>query len=386
MTNLALTNKKGELIRFFHCQTKKACLVYRQDKGRLDICSSPDFFNKDSTILIDEFEISEIKKKKEIPLIEGALEVCAGPVLRSSIPRAFVKRVNPWLVLALALGVYVFLAGGLYFFSPFKNRAEDQKRRITQIIKPPVLSSAQRRIIGDRKMFIPYLKKPVKKKVLKRSLKKIGALSALGDLSKKDSQKRGLSLSAGKVSAGPGFRAVARSSGSGGVQDSLYSRGMISAALGSGGNIRGGGGHGTKGSEQGGGSSGYGALTLVGAEGGEESDSFSSSSSGQKAGGWDMSLIDKEIIKKIGAIRKCYDQALKEEPDLKGLLKIRFAVNSKGKVDFSKIHPSSKVRSQKVSSCILSIIDQIQFPIPFKTVVSMNYVFDLSALDKEGGS
>ena len=160
----------------------------------------------------------------------------------------------------------------------------------------------------------------------------MGALSALGSLSKKASNQRGgLNLGSAKVSADPGFRSVANNSGRGGGQNSLYSKGMITAALGSGGNIRGGGGHGTKGTNPGGGSAGYGALTLIGSGGTEDMSSVSTLVS---QGGNDLSVIDREIIKQIESIRECYDIALKTEPDLKGLFKIYVAINPKGQVGF----------------------------------------------------
>ena len=158
---------------------------------------------------------------------------------------------------------------------------------------------------------------------------------------------------------------------------------MITAALGSGGNIRGGGGHGTKGTEQGGGSAGYGELTLIGSGGTE--DLSSSSLLNSQGGGFDLSVINREIAKKIETIRKCYDTSLKINPGLTGLFKIHFAVNPKGKVMSSKVRPSSEARSQSISSCILEIINQIQFPIQLRAVVGINYEFDLNALDTEGG-
>ena len=390
MRTLVLKDKMGQIIRVFRCETEKACLVYRKKKQRLDICSSLRFFEKEkkSTVLIDEFEINKLQQKRPVPLIGGFLELCDEILdVRRSLTRPEFNTKNLWRTWLAVSGAYIILAGLLYGLSQL-GPAEETKapeQQVVQIIKPPAIVQPEKVVIGSKQTFIRDSKAPVKKKLLKKSLKKMGALSALESLSKKESRQRGgLNLGADKVSAGPGFRAVSSHSGSGGVQDSLYSKGMITAALGSGGNIRGGGGHGTKGTEPGGDSAGYGELTLIGSGGGTE-DLSSSSVLSSQGGHFDFSIIDREIVKHIGKIRQCYDTALKTKPDLTGLLKIYFTINPKGAVPFSKVHSSSQIRSQNISSCILDLINQIQFPIQLSAPVGVNYAFDLSALETEGG-
>lgn len=385
--NLILKDKMGQVIRFFRCETDKVCLVYRKNKGRLDLCSSPDFFGKDSVVLLDTIKIDTAQQTWSVPFIQGVLEVCDEVSnTRSSLPLPDFSKKDFWMSSAFVLGAYAIFMGGLYGLSKLQHSEEKKKiePQVVKIIKPPTVVQPEKVLIGSNQMFMRSAKQTVKKKVLKKSLKKMGALSVLGSLSKKDStQRAGLNLGASKVSAGPGFRAVAGQSASGGVQDSIYSKGMITSALGSGGNIRGGGGHGTKGTGQAGGQAGYGELTLIGSGGME--DLSSSSVLDQQGGGFDFGIIDREIVKQIGHIRQCYDTALKVEPDLKGLFKVYFVISPVGKVNFSKVHPSSPVRSSEISSCILSLINKIKFPVQLMSAVGINYAFDLDALDIEGG-
>ena len=387
MKKLVLKDKFGQVIRVFQCEAKRIYLIYHKKKGRLDFCSSPDFFEKDSFILIDELEVNKIQKAVPVPFMQAVLELCDGNInLRPSLSRLESHTQNIWKVFSFVAAAYAVLIAGLYGLSQLGPSKEKKmlEQQIVKIIKPPAVIKPEKVVVGSKEMFFRDAKEPMKKKILKKSLKKMGALSALGSLSKKDSlQRSGLNLGADKVSAGPGLGAIASHSGSGGVQDSLYSKGMITAALGSGGNIRGGGGHGTKGTERGGGSAGYGELSLIGSGGTEDLSSSSVLSS--QGGTFDIGVIEREIIKKIGRIRKCYDMALKTKPDLKGLFKVYFSVSSKGRVAFSKVRPSSEIRFQKISSCILDVINLIHFPVQLTASVGINYDFDLSALETEGG-
>ena len=386
MKQIVLKNQLGEVIRVLQCSAEKIFLVYRKNKKRLDFCSSPDFFEKDSIVLIDEWPVKDIHKQN-IPFMNGgALEVCdTVEKLPEELSRIQFDNKNFKMAFGWTAGAYLALMLGLYIsvqLKPVEEALRLQTPQVVKIIKPPAVIKPEKIVVGSQQTFIRNAKVSAKKKPVRKSLKKMGALSVLGSLSK-GKQKGGLDLGSNKVSAGPGFRAVASNSGSGGVQSQLYSKGMIVSALGTGGNIRGGGGHGTKGTEQGGGSAGYGELSLIGSGGTEGL--FASSSLSAQGGSFDFSIIDREIIKHIGAVRKCYDEALKTEPNLKGLFKIQFGINTQGKVNFSKVKADSQVQSQKISPCILGIINKLQFPIKLAENISIGYMFDLSALETEGG-
>ena len=384
MKLMVLKDKMGETIRVFRCETEKLFLVYRKNKGRLDFCSSPQFFEKDSLVLVDEWRVDQIDRQ-EIPLMGGVLETCdTVEHVRAELPKAHFDNKSFHLAFVWTAGAYLSLILGLYTMSHFKPVEETlpQIQQVVKIIKPPAVIKPEKIVVGSNETFVRKAKEITAKKPVKKALKKMGALSVLGSLSK-GKQKGGLDLGAKQVSAGPGFRALSSSSGSGGVQSQIYSKGMIASALGTGGNVRGGGGHGTKGTEQGGGSAGYGKLSLIGSGGTE--DLSSSSALSTQGGSFDFSIIDREIIKHIGAVRQCYDQALKTEPNLTGLFKVYFGINTTGKVNFSRLKADSQVQSQSINSCILGVINKIQFPIQLSANIAVDYSFDLSALETEGG-
>ena len=385
MKVMVLKDRLGEIIRVFRCETEKVFLVYRKNKGRLDLCSSPQFFEKDSVILIDEWQADQIDEQ-EIPLIGGVLTACNSVEnVRTSLPRPQFNNKSFQMAFGWTAGAYLTLILGLYtlsYFKPVEEQTALQIQQVVKIIKPPAVIKPEKIVVGSNEIFIRNAKEKTAKKPVKKSLKKMGALSVLGSLSK-GKQRGGLNLGANRVSAGPGFRAVASNSGSGGVQSQLYSKGMIASALGTGGNVRGGGGHGTKGTEQGGGSAGYGKLSLIGSGGTE--DLFSSSVLSAQGGSFDFSIIDREIIKHIGAVRQCYDSALKTEPDINGLFNIQFGINTTGKVNFSRVRADSPIQSQAINSCILGVVNKIQFPIQLTANIAIDYGFDLSVLETEGG-
>ncbi|MCZ0932892.1 MAG: AgmX/PglI C-terminal domain-containing protein [Oligoflexia bacterium] len=385
MKLMVLKDKMGEVIRVFRCETEKIFLVYRPNIGRLDFCSSPQFFEKDSIILVDEWHVNKINKQ-EIPLMGGFLTAYNEvEKLRAELPRPHFDNKSFQLAFGWTAGAYLTLILGLYtlsYFKPVEEQMISQIQQVVKIIKPPAVIKPEKIVIGSSEVFLRNAKEKPAKKTVKKSLKKMGALSVLGSLSK-GKQRGGLNLGANKVSAGPGFRAIASNSGSGGVQSQLYSQGMIASALGTGGNVRGGGGHGTKGTESGGGSAGYGELSLIGSGGTE--DLSSSSVLSDQGGSFDFSVIDREIVKHAGAVRKCYDIALKTEPDIKGLFNIRFGINTAGKVNFSRVRADSPVQSQAINSCILGIVNKIQFPIQLTANIVIDYSFDLSVLETEGG-
>ena len=101
---------------------------------------------------------------------------------------------------------------------------KQQVVKIVQSLKKPEV--VQPKPTGTIKENTP---KPVQKAV---SIKRMGALSALGSL-KASNQKAGLNLGAAQTTAGPGLGGT---EGSGGVQTSLYGKGLTAAPLGAGAN------------------------------------------------------------------------------------------------------------------------------------------------------
>ena len=390
MKKAVLKNNQGKVIRVFYIDSDKIYVLYRSNKGRIDFCSSPDFFKKDSLILIDEISLDSLKKYK-VPYMSATLELCDSDFkeieLPADTPLPVFSNKSLYRIFAMVMSFYIVTAVGLYASQPFSftQKPLPEEQRLVKVLKSPPASTIQpkKMFLASKSDFISTKPKASNKKI-KKSLKTMGALSVLGSLSQKPNSSQnlgGINLGERKVSAGPGFRSLAGST-TGGVQSQLYSKGMISSALGTGGNIRGGGGHGTKGTQAGGGAEGYGKLNLIGSRGAQ--DLSSTKALNTEPGTFDLSIIDREIIKNREKIRQCYLKALETESDLKGLFEFVFQVNPNGKVVFSDLSPSSEVQSSKVSSCIFKVIKSVHFPIRSQKKAQINYAFDLS--DLEGGS
>ena len=379
---LALKNVKGEVIRFFRCETDCIYLVYREHKKRLDFCSSLDFFGKEPVLLVDEFRADEIQTRF-VPGMDAVIEPYRPEdKIRKAFLSPSVLRKDSFQKVFMGVSVvYIFLAVWVHSFSNINHNLKQAsiQQNVVEIEKLPKSFVKVWKAAVISQSHLNSTVRKSKDKVVKKSLKQVGVLSALGSLSKDQLTKGGLNLTAGGVSAGPGFRFVA-GEGSGGAQSRIYSEGMIASALGAGGNIRGGGGYGTKGANQGGGgSAGYGELSLIGSGGKEGlSDSHTLSSSGS---GLDFNIINREILKKRSLIRACYFEALKTEPNLKGFFEFYFQINRQGRVALSQLKPSSPVQSSAVSSCIFEVISKIKFPIDLDSKIQVSYSFDLSGLE-----
>lgn len=199
-------------------------------------------------------------------------------------------------------------------------------------------------------------------------VKRMGALAALGSLSS-GKQKGGLNLGAAQTSAGVG---MGGSQGSGGVQTNIYARGLTSAALGSGGQVQGAGGYGTKG--KGGGQAGYGTMSLVGSA---EGMSVPVNEEANVGGGLDRDMIAAVINKNMGQVRFCYEQGLVSQPSLAGRVALNFTISGQGTVKFAEVANSS-LGSKLVEDCIVMRLRSWKFPVPIGGVdVKVTYPFVL---------
>ena len=394
MKKLVLKDNQNQILRVFLWTTDKAFVVYRKKLGRLEICSSLDDFKKEERDIHVLKEIEKSEMNQRIQLSTGhCLEYVDGVIQLPSY--SAVPQVDVTVFYRTAIGAgcfFTLLVGGALFFKAFIGEVSPPKVTeplIVKVIKPPTLRKPEKVVLGSRTLYLKKSnvspKKPVK---VKKSLKRMGVLAALGSLSKAQSQKKGgLNLGASKVSQGPGLRALSTNSGSGGLQSSIYNKkGLITLGLGAGGNIQGGGGYGTKGREAGGGKAAYGQLTLIGS--GSTEDLSNASAMNLNGGAFDPTLIDKEIVKRVGQIHNCYDKALEKAPELKGIFVSHMFINGSGVVTSSKVHASSGVNSPFINACILGVLDKIKFPVTTnqQDVIGVMYKFNLTELrDKEGG-
>ena len=100
------------------------------------------------------------------------------------------------------------------------------------------------------------------------------------------------------------------------------------------------------------------------------------------AGGGDVETRTTEVIQKLvqdnrKPVRECYEKALKQIPDLKGTMTIRFVLDPEGKVKEAVLNvEKSEVKSPDVVKCSVEVIKKIKFPASARGMEStINYPF-----------
>jgi len=204
-------------------------------------------------------------------------------------------------------------------------------------------------------------------------LESLGALGALGGVSKKLQSGGGLNLNGSSLARG-GDRGTGGggvgSSGKGGVAGALFGKGLIAASNGSGARAGSAGGYGTKG--RGGGREGYGNRNMLGASGGYvlplDSESFIE-------GGLTRDQVEEVISRNMGQIRYCYEKGLQVEPSLRGRVAVSFVIGAAGQVTTARVQHTS-VDSKQLEGCIVGRLKDFRFPRPVAGVnVAVQYPF-----------
>ncbi len=135
------------------------------------------------------------------------------------------------------------------------------------------------------------------------------------------------------------------------------------------------GGIGTKGA--GGGKGGYGNTLVASGEGKGISAISVSSRDMVLEGGLSRYAINATIAKYINQVRRCYENQLKTNPSLEGLVTIGFEIGGNGMLNYSNIIKSS-LGNKKVESCITNKMMGWKFPKPKGGVnVKVDYPFML---------
>jgi hypothetical protein len=394
-----LENEQGQAVRAVEWQTNDLSFILRHDTRRMEVCSDLDALKKagvEFTILesVDK-KFFNLKKRYPIRSISGELSLVAetqdvqqNVELTEDSSKEFVAILKKTAAAAVFLAL--FLLGISHFASsttPPKEELEivqvlDRK----QIEKPPVVVAPSEKPMSKQK--IARNVKPKKQEkvptahvtrrknthiaVAKKApnVAQMGALGILGSM-QKSNQKGGLQVNQAQTTAGIGRGG---SAGSGGVQTSIYSKGMFAAPLGSGNRAQGGG-YGTKG--KGGGRAGYGKVTLVGAGGTSNSFFEPIESEAWTEGGLDRNAIAAVINRHLSEVRFCYEQGLQKKPNLSGRVSMNFIIGASGNVTTAKINNSS-LGHAPVENCIRDRLKTWKFPQPHGGVnVKVNYPFAL---------
>ena len=92
----------------------------------------------------------------------------------------------------------------------------------------------------------------------------------------------------------------------------------------------------------------------------------------------DPSLVSKEVRTRIGAIKACYERALKRNPNLSGKIKVRWTITAAGTVSAVEIEEDN-LGDNEVSSCIKGLVIRWRFPAPSGGSVEVVYPFVFQA-------
>jgi TonB family protein len=91
-------------------------------------------------------------------------------------------------------------------------------------------------------------------------------------------------------------------------------------------------------------------------------------------GSLDPSLVAKEVKARIGAIKACYERALKRNPNLSGKVVVHWTITAAGTVSGVDIEQDS-IGDSEVASCIKQLVARWRFPAPSGGAVEVSYPF-----------
>ncbi len=92
----------------------------------------------------------------------------------------------------------------------------------------------------------------------------------------------------------------------------------------------------------------------------------------------DPSIVSKEVRSRLGAIKACYERALKRNPNLSGKIVIRWTITPAGTVSGVDVE-NDTMGDNEVSGCIKSLIARWRFPAPAGGSVEVAYPFVFQA-------
>lgn len=365
---LVLQDKQGNVVRAFSWQGEPVKVVRRSDTRRLELVTDVAELQKRR---IDFEDLGDLTSPESLtkPLLIGELGHLAFVESVHSTEKDLPPpkdRQRDFYQSLLILGLLCVGFLGYLQSVPHVTPGleEELKQQVVKIVKtlkvePPKVDVAQTMNSQERASQTQPKPKAV-------NVKRMGALSVLGSL-KTGKQRGGLDLGAAQTTAGPGLGGT---QGSGGVQTSLYAKGLVAAPLGPGGNVKGAGGYGTKGA--GGGQAGYGKLSLVGSVG---TAPIPLGSEATVASGLDRDLIAAVIQQHLGQVRFCYEQGLQSDPSLAGRVAVNFTIGGNGLVKAAGVE-SSSMGSKLVEDCIVMRLRSWKFPLPEGGVdVKVTYPF-----------
>lgn len=358
---LVLESNDGKALRIFNVEGESAFVVSRRDSRRVELHRSLATLDAKKIRYENLGEIDFTKLAAQpFAIGDASLKIALDDLASLDRNEAAPGRERGALWLSILATVFALQGAFLVFLGRVPEQSakleQELKQQVVQIVKrmpqktiKPIETRANVQTATDQKVQPTTATRKV------AAIKRMGALSVFGSLKNSSRAAGGVNLGAVNTTAGPGLGGTG---GSGGVQASLYGKGLVAAPLGAGSNMQGGGGYGTKG--KGGGQAGYGKLSLVGSAG------SASIPLGREAlieGGLDKDLIADVINKNMGQIRFCYEQGLQGNPGLGGRVAIGFTIGSGGDVRIANVE-NTTLGSKIVEDCILMRLKTWKFPLP----------------------
>ncbi len=368
---LVLEDKDGKVLRSYGWQGQPVQVIRRSDTRRLELVTSTEVLAKKKIGFERIGELNQDNLTGQPFLVGqlGHLRLVEDIKATDKNEKSQKLSDKAWYLILLLMFIF---AGGFLTYLKFRPQQEakieeEMKQEMVKIVKqiPPKQKVEAPKVMTQQQEAQP---EKVVTKPQTNTLKRMGALAVLGSLAK-SKQRGGIDLGAVNTTAGPGLGGT---QGSGGVQTSLYGKGIVSAPVGAGGNLQGAGGYGTKG--KGGGQAGYGKLSLIGSAG---NNPIPLANEASVETGLDRDAIAAVINKNLGQVRFCYEQGLQGDANLNGRIAVDFTINGNGIVKAAGIG-SSTMASKIVEDCIVMRLKSWKFPLPQGGVdVKVSYPFVL---------
>jgi len=93
------------------------------------------------------------------------------------------------------------------------------------------------------------------------------------------------------------------------------------------------------------------------------------------SGGLEAEIVQREVRARLGAIKACYERALRRDARLAGKLALRFGIALDGRVQ-DAIVESETFKDEEVSSCMRSLVSHWRFPPP-TAIAAVSFPLDL---------
>lgn len=125
------------------------------------------------------------------------------------------------------------------------------------------------------------------------------------------------------------------------------------------------------------------AMTLMSVGGARAEGAANAKASSEGKGSIDKEVIRRVVRAHIGQVRRCYETALAQKPELRGRVTVNWRIEPDGKVSHATVQ-SSTLQHEPTEKCIVEAISTWVFPKPIGGWVGITYPFTL--LDSAGKS